>query len=311
MVFFEMKHQNMKTVLIAGGSGLIGTYLTEKLLLLGCSVRWLGRNTSKKCPKGVRIYFWDPFENKIDTAAFEGVDTLINLAGAGVADEKWSTARKQYVIESRTRSAKLLIDTISLGDFPILKFVLNASAIGYYGDQGEQLLTVENPPAQTFLAQVCQQWEQSAKGFESLGLSLSVLRIGVVLTKKGGALEKMKQPVFWGVGAPLGTGCQYLSWVHVEDLTALIIFLCQERKKGVFNGVSPNPVTNKTFTKVLAKVLHRPLLLPNVPSFVLKVLLGEMSAVVLESQRVSEAPNQEIGFQYKFPNLHLALNDLL
>ena len=301
----------MNTVLIAGGSGLIGTYLTEKLLLLGCSVRWLGRSTSKKCPKGVQIYFWDPFDNKMDVKALEGVDTLINLAGAGVADEKWSTSRKQYVIESRTRSAKLLIDTISLGNFPSLKYVLNASAIGYYGDQGSQVLTVESPPATSFLAQVCKEWEVSAKGFESLEVDLSILRIGVVLTEKGGALEKMKQPVFWGVGAPLGSGNQYLSWIHVGDLTKLIILLCQERKVGIFNGVAPNPVTNKEFTKVLAKVLKRPLLLPNVPAFVLGILLGEMSAVVLESQRVSEEPNQEIGLRYEYPDVKSALDNLL
>ena len=297
-------------VLITGGTGLIGTRLAELLIDAGHEVALLSREPAKSAH--YKSFRWDPQAGTIDEAAVPYADYIINLAGSSVADGKWTDERKRDIMSSRLSGLALLHRELAKADgHHHVQAFISASAIGIYGDAGAALLTEETPPAlptHDFLADVSHQWELAAAPITALCIRTVIPRIGVVLSDQGGALVPMARPVKLGAGAVLGNGRQYLSWIHIDDLCRLFIaMLEQERYAGTYNAVAPNPVTNEAFTEILAEVLHRRLLLPKVPAFGLKLLMGEMSEIVLASQRVSAEKVLREGFTFEYPTLRAAL----
>ncbi len=297
------------SVLITGASGLVGTRLTELLLQKEYQVSHLGRSHKTGA---VPSYVWDVASHKIDPAALEGVDVIIHLAGAGVADQRWTNRRKQEILASRTDSTALLYEILKSGSHDV-KTIISASAIGYYGfGLDDTLLTEESNPGDDFLSNVVVNWEKEVDRISSLGIRVVKIRIGIVLSDKGGALTEMARPVQWCVGAPLGTGKQIVSWIHLDDLCTMFIKAVEDLEmKGSYNGVAPHPVSNHEITKAIAKTLHRPLLLPPVPPFVLHALIGEMADIVVNGSKVSSEKIQKTGFKFQFEDLEGALKNLL
>lgn len=297
-------------VLITGGTGLIGRRLTEILQAIGHQVRHLSRRPAPDAP--VPTYHWDPAAGTLDTAALDNLDAIVHLAGAGVADQRWTDVRKSEIVDSRVETARLLREALQTRNQSLPAF-LSASAVGYYGaDTGDRRLTEDAPPAHDFLAYVTQMWEAAADTFAEGGTRVVKLRIGVVLSADGGALPQLARPVRWGAGAPLGTGQQYLSWVHIDDVARMFAFALETPTlSGTYNAVGPTPVTNDTFTHVVAEVLDRPYFLPPVPGFLLYLALGEMATVVLGGNRVSSEKIAAAGFTYRYPELTHALSGLL
>ncbi|MEM9672704.1 MAG: TIGR01777 family oxidoreductase [Bacteroidota bacterium] len=299
------------TVLITGGTGLVGTRLTQLLEEKGYTVTHLSRSVSGN--EKVKTYQWNIEQQKIDLEALTGVDYIIHLAGAGIADKRWTDQRKELILKSRTESSRLLRESIAKLDEHSIKAFVSASAVGYYGiDTRDAWMTEESPSRDGFAAEVTRQWEVAVDEISELNLRVVKIRIGIVLSEKGGALPKIMQPIKLGAGAPLGRGGQYMSWIHIDDLCRLFIFaLEQSTMKGVYNGVAPHPATNQELTKKTADVLNKPLFLPNVPAFALKLLLGEMSQVVTGGNRVDNKKTEEAGFEFKYTELRPALVDLL
>jgi uncharacterized protein (TIGR01777 family) len=300
----------MQRVLITGGSGLVGRRLTDMLIEKGYEVCWLSRTSDT----GSRIkkYIWDIRKGYIDPAALAATDYIIHLAGAGVADKPWTTARKQEILESRTHSTALL--TKALREMPHrVKAVIGASAIGIYGlDTGNRLLTENAPAGQDFLSRVVQAWEAETDLIAKIGIRVAKIRIGIVFSNKGGALPKLVQPVRLYAGAPLGSGKQWMSWIHIDDLCRLFIWAMENpQASGAYNAVAPNPATNETVTKTVAKILRRPILPLNVPAFAIKLMFGEMGGIVLGGNKVSSSRVEQEGFVFQYPQLEDALQDLL
>ncbi len=297
-----------KKILITGASGLIGSRLTELLLQKGFKVSHLGRTQRMG---QVPSYVWSVEKGTIDPHALTDVDCILNLAGAGVADKRWTSARKKEILDSRIQSTALLYHELKKSNHRVKSFI-SASAIGYYGlETGESWVTETNGAGTDFLAQVVKQWEEEAEKINSLGVRVVKLRIGIVLSEKGGALKSMAAPIRWGFGAVLGNGKQYLSWIHIDDLCALVIKAVEDdAMNGVYNAVGTQPVTNCELTKAIAKILKKPLWLPAVPSFVLKLILGEMADLVIYGSKVSSVRMQETGFQHQFTELEVALKNL-
>lgn len=300
----------MDNILITGGSGLIGSYLKEALIERGYNVSILSRKSSQNSIKG--IYNWDIDKKQIDTEALKSINYIIHLAGVNIGDKRWTSARKKKIVDSRTKTSELLFETIRINDNKI-KAIISASAIGYYGAKTSDKIYQENDlPATDFLGETCELWEQGIDKFTTLGIRTVKIRTGVVLTKKGGALEKLKNVIVNGLGAPVGTGNQYMPWIHIDDLCEIYIKAIEDNKmKGVYNAVAPNHSTNIFFTNSLAQVLQKRLWLPYVPSFLLKIILGEMSDMILKGSRVSSDKIIRTGFKFKFGNLKNALEDLL
>ncbi len=299
-----------QTVLVTGGTGLVGSRLKQLLLERGYQVRFLSRNPEKVSQ--IESFVWDVNQQSVDEKALSGVDYIIHLAGAGVADKKWTKQRKKEILESRTLSTRLLRTALAKTDHTVKAFI-SASAIGYYGwDTGGVWKKEESRFGDDFLATVTKAWEAEIDEVGKLGVRIAMLRIGVVLSEKGGALKEITKPVRLGVGAPLGSGNQYMSWIHVDDLCNMFIHAMEDQNiKGIYNAVAPNPVTNKELSRLSAQILGKPFFLPNVPGFVLKLVLGEMASMVLGGSRVSSEKIQSNGFQFSFPEVKPALNDLL
>jgi uncharacterized protein len=291
-------------VLISGGTGMVGSALKKDLEKQGHQVNILSRGGNGE--NG--IFHWDPSKKEIDIKAFEGVDAIVHLAGANVADGRWTESRKQLIIDSRKDSSELLVS--SLEQLKVRPSVfISASAIGYYGeDTGEMRLDENSPAGSDFLAKVCSTWERSVEPVKNLGLRLAIFRIGVVLGKEGGAIAKMLEaPVL----SPLGTGKQYMSWIHINDLTAMMIMAIENPKmEGVYNGVAPNPATNKDFTIQLAKAASKIYLPVHAPAFVLRLALGQMSNIVLGGTLVTSIRLKDVGFEFEFSELKAAFNAL-
>ncbi len=297
-------------ILISGGTGLIGSRLTTMLQEKGYKVAYLSRNPVTI--PNIRVHYWDPALGKIEQEAIKDTAHIINLAGAGVADKRWTKKRKQVILDSRIESTALLREAIqNASQKP--KSLISASAVGIYGfDTGDPLVTEETHPAQDFLADVTQQWEESSREAETLGVRTAQLRIGIVLSPDGGALPQILKPIKLGLGAALGSGKQYMSWIHIDDLCRMFIWLMEnENLIGPYNGVAPNPVTNKELTRAAAKTLKKPLFLPNVPGFAIRLVFGEMGNIVLGGNRVSSEKIQKSGFKFNFSELSPALEDLL
>jgi uncharacterized protein (TIGR01777 family) len=294
-------------VLITGGTGLIGTRLAELLIDAGYEVALLSRQAGSS---HYQTFRWDPRNGTLDPAAIRYADYIVNLAGSSVSDGKWTEERKRDIMESRLDGTTLLAKELAKGEHHVRAFI-SASAIGIYGDSGDKLVNEETPPGapqDDFLAEVSRKWEQAAQQVQALGIRTVIARIGIVLSTHGGALPQMARPVKLMAGAPLGTGKQFMSWIHLDDLCRLLIQMLDEPQwQGTYNAVSPNPVTNQAFTQALADVMHRPLVLPKVPAFALTLMMGEMSEIVLASQRVSADKILNQGFTFEYPNLKAAL----
>jgi uncharacterized protein (TIGR01777 family) len=298
-----------KNILITGASGLIGSRLTQLLLERGDRVAHLGRSGK---PSEVKSFIWDIKKRKIDTEAFASADTIIHLAGASVADKRWTNDRKKEIIESRTESTRLLFETLRSQKHSVKNFI-SASGTGYYGfGDAETVFTENSKPGNDFLAQVTQHWENEADKIQDLGIRVVKIRIGIVLSEKGGALKEIAKPVKFLAGAPLGSGDQIVSWIHLDDLCSVFLKAIDDEKiLGVYNAVAPHPVTNRELTKAIGVALNKPVFLPAVPAILLRLALGEMSEIVLEGNKVSAEKILQSGFTFHFTTLEKALTDLL
>lgn len=296
-------------MLITGASGLIGRRLTEWLLQKGCRVSHLGRSIRKGV---VPSFQWDPQKGTLDARAFEGVDTIIHLAGAGIADKRWNASRKKEILDSRIQSTTLLHDFLSTNPHGV-RAIVSASAIGYYGFSLENTVLREDSPAGSdFLSSVVVQWEQAIDQLDLPGIRMVKIRIGIVLANNGGALKEMARPVAWGIGAPLGTGRQIVSWIHLDDLCGIFIKAVQDDlMHGVYNATAPNPASNRELMQAIAHRMGRPLLLPPIPPLILRMAVGEMADLVLFGSHVSSQKIQDAGFAYTYPTLQEALENLL
>lgn len=290
-------------ILITGGTGLIGSTLEPVLRSAGHDINILTRNQeSTRCCD----YTWNPETEEISGDAFKDVEAVIHLAGENIAG-RWTPSKKRRIHESRTKGTRLLRNTISELDNKPRVFV-SASAIGYYDDRGDELLTEESEPGDSFLSQVCREWEAASVIPSQKGVRVVNMRFGVILTPEGGALQKMLLPFKMGVGGVVGSGEQYWSWIALDDVVGAIHHAVQtESLKGAVNVVAPNPVTNREFTKTLGKVVNRPTLFP-LPKFVAQIALGEMAdELLLASARVDCSKLQNSGYEFKYPDLEKAL----
>ncbi len=297
-------------ILIAGGSGLVGTELSKQLLAKGHKVNWLSR-TVKSNSLNIPEYQWNPDKGEIDLRAFDGVDTLVNLAGASIS-KPWTPEYMSQILRSRVDSTRLLFNTVEQHTIKLQK-VLAASAFGIYPNDDSEKQYAENDKAGNgFLAQVCTLWENESKQFETIGISTAICRVGLVLSAKGGILSQVALPVKYGLGSAIGTGKQWMPWIHIKDLARMMIFMLEnEKSKGVYNGVAPEGARNKEFTKTLARVLNRPMFLPAVPSGVIKLVLGNRAELLLSGTNVSSQKIEAAGFNFHFPTLQEALDNLL
>jgi len=303
----QVMNSPKRHILITGGSGLIGSRLTNALLEKGYRVSQLSRSPGKD-PR-VKTFLWDVDKDEIDKCCTEGVDTIVHLAGAGIAEKRWTAKRKRELIDSRTKSIGLIYDLLRRKPHQV-NSIISASAIGYYSDRGDDLMTEDSHPSDDFLAKCCMQWELAVDKAKNLGLRIVKYRTGVVLEEKG-ALGAMDKPVKLGLGSPIGTGKQWVPWIHWHDVIGIYLFAMENPQiEGVYNMAAPNPVTNKQLTQAIARQLHKPLWLPNVPAGVLKLALGEMSSIVLGSTRVSAQKILDAGYDFKFPELEGALKEL-
>lgn len=297
-------------VLITGGSGLVGTALTALLLDKGYQVSHLGRSRTSK--KDVKSYIWNIREGFVENDALESANIVVHLAGAGIADQRWTDSRKEIILQSRVQSTRLLYTKLAKAE-GICETVVAASAIGIYGmDTGDSWLDESSAVGEGFLAEVTSQWEKEIERLNELKLRLVTLRTGIVLSENGGALPKMAKPVRMNVGAVLGSGKQYMSWIHIDDLCRMILMAIENQSlSGVYNAVAPNPQTNETFTRTLAQVLNKSIWLPPVPELALKLAMGEMAQVVTGGNRVSSRKIASSGYQFRYPELTTALQDIL
>tara|TARA_B110000027_G_scaffold128603_1_gene149131 strand:+ start:4345 stop:5253 length:909 start_codon:yes stop_codon:yes gene_type:complete len=301
----------LNTILITGATGLVGKALVKECLSKGFNIHYLTTSKSKiSSKKNYKGFYWNPQLDQIDPKCFEGVSTVINLAGSSIA-QRWTKVSKSTILSSRKNALELLHSTIETHKFPI-RHVISASAIGIYPDSKTRYYKEDFQGTDaSFLRTVVRSWEGALKSFKSLGVLTTALRIGIVLDANEGALPKISGPIKGYIGSALGSGEQWQSWIHIDDLVSIFLFILESDIEGVFNAVAPNPVQQKDFVKSVAKVLKRPLFFPNVPEIVLNFALGEMSAIVLESQRVSAQKIQNLGFEYKYHELDAALNHLL
>lgn len=300
----------MAVILISGGTGLVGKALTKRLMTKGHEVRILSRNP--KPSNKIKSFYWDVEKHEIDEKAFDGVEHIVHLAGSGIADKRWTDKRKQDIIDSRVNSMKIITDVIKKKNIQLKSFV-GASAIGIYGmTTSEKIFTETDKGTDDFLTQSCTQWENSYQSIQSLSNKTCIIRIGVVLSKNGGALKRLLPLFNFGLGSAVGSGKQYVPWIHIDDLVSIFHeALFNPNYTEVYNAVSAEKTNNQSFSKQLAKSLSKPFFLPNVPAFVLKLVFGEMANVLLEGSRVSSQKLTDNGFQFQFPTLNEALKDIV
>ena len=295
-----------ETVLITGGGGLVGEQLTKKLVAKGYAVRLISRKCNEN--KNAPCFTWDLDNLEYETEAIKGVDYIIHLAGANVGEKRWTTERKRQILESRVKGSQLVCKMVEDSQGKI-KGLVSASAVGYYGaKKGIELIDELSSAGDDFLSNVCKQWEKEITACKA---NVAILRTGVVLSDRGGAIPKMLTPIKWGLGSPLGSGSQLMPWIHIDDLCSMYVFAIENNLVGTFNAVAPNIVSNKELTHQLAKAVNRPVFLPNVPSFVLKVMLGEMAGMLLTGVNASSSKIEKEGFNYKFATLEKSLQDLI
>ncbi|MBP8034003.1 MAG: TIGR01777 family oxidoreductase [Bacteroidia bacterium] len=296
----------MAIILISGGTGLVGKALTKRLMTEGHEVRILSRNPQSSSQ--LKSFYWNVEKNEIDEKAFDGVEHIVHLAGSGIADKRWTNARKQDIIDSRVNSMKLITDIVKKKNIQLKSFV-GASAIGIYGmTTSEKIYTETDTGKDDFLTQSCTQWENSYQQIQTLSPKNCIIRIGVVLSKDGGALKRLLPLFKLGLGSAVGSGKQYMPWIHIDDLVSVFYeALFNPNYRGIYNAVSSEETANQSFSKQLAKSVSKPFFLPNVPAFALKLVFGEMSNVLLEGSRVSNQKLLKAGFSFKFSLLSKAL----
>lgn len=310
-----MNDNNIKeTVLITGGSGLVGTALTHYLLQKNYHVIILTRSASKKSDTpGLSYAVWDVKQQQIDIAALQQADHIVHLAGAGVVDKKWTKAYKREIEESRTLSSKLIIDGLRQHSNKV-KTLISASAIGWYGkdEKKDAAFTEDDPAADNFLGKVCRLWEESVAPATALGIRVCKLRTGIVLSNEGGALAEFKKPLKFGIAGILGSGDQVVSWIHMEDLCRMYLHCIENpAMEGSYNAVAPMPVTNETLTIELANKMRDNTYIPvHVPGFVLKIMMGQRSIEILKSTTVSCKKIQAQQFTFVYPAIGAALGAL-
>lgn len=298
-------------VLITGATGLVGKEIVKRCHEKNISVNYLTTRKSKiQETPNYKGFYWNPKNQELDKDCFEDVDAIIHLAGASLS-KRWTPTYKKLVLESRTVSTKLLINTLK-GEKHNIKQVISASAIGVYPNSLTNYYEESFKEKSTsFLGEVTDAWEQAVDEFSALGIMVTKIRIGLVLAKSEGVLPEIVRPIKFGVGAAFGSGKQWQSWIHIEDLSNIFLFLFEKKIGGVYNGVAPNPVSNQELTKITAGVLKRPLIMPNIPKFFMKIILGDMHMLLFESQRVSSKKIEHKGFVFKYNYLESALNNLL
>lgn len=298
----------MKTILIAGGTGFIGAALTNHLLGNGYRVHLLTRSNPKP-HKNIFYYKWDIEKMYIDPAAFENVDTIINLTGTSIGEKRWTEKRKREIIISRTASTSLLYEYVAAHQMPINTFIA-ASAVGYYGSKtSETFLTEASTSGNDFVASVCKQWEASSKLFENPGCRVVIFRLGVVMGSNGGIVKKLAPLAKWGINVALGSGTQFLPWISIHDVARLYEFAITEPElRGVFNAVTDECITMNDFSKALLHSFGKSSLLPNVPAFIIKLMYGEMSAMLLTGSRVRNDKLKAWGFKFSENNIEKALD---
>jgi uncharacterized protein len=318
--FSFLCYLNMATVLITGGTGLIGTALTKALVKKGYELVILSRTKKLSTQKNISYAVWDVNKQTIDEEAIKKADYIVHLAGANVGEKRWTKKRKKEIVDSRVDTGKLLVKALKEISNNV-KAVISSSAMGYYGpdltppspkEEGGKIPFVEiDPPFNDFLATTVVQWENAIKPVKALGKRLVFFRTGIVLSNEGGAYKEFKKPLLFGVASVLGSGKQTVSWIHIDDLVHLYIEAIESDKwNGVYNAVSPNPVSNRQLIKEIARQTKKFYVVAKVPAFVLKVVLGEMSIEVLKSTTVSSEKIQKERFQFLFPTIQNAIKNL-
>ncbi|MEZ5055799.1 MAG: TIGR01777 family oxidoreductase [Saprospiraceae bacterium] len=300
----------MKTILIGGGTGLVGERLSEMLEAKGYQVLHLSR--SRNLDARFPAYKWDLKNGEVDPEAIAKADAVINLAGAGIADKPWTPSRKKLIIDSRVDSTLMLKTAFELAGKKPEAFI-SAAAIGYYGNRGDQNLTEESDPGNDgFLSESCVLWEEAIKKVEASGIRTVWFRIGIVLSTKGGALEKIMLPVKFHIGGYFGNGKQWYSWIHLDDLCRMFIHALENQEmNGVYNAVSPNPERNKPFTEAIGDAIGKKSLMIPGPEFALRLVLGEMADTIFNSNKVDSSKIEKAGFKFEHPKLVDAVKHLV
>lgn len=297
-----------KHILITGGTGLLGKILTKELQNQGHHVSILSRSPEKV--KGVKAFYWDVEKQEIDEQCLDGIDTVIHLAGEGIADKKWTFKRKQEIIDSRVNSIQLIYQLMSKNQNSV-KAVVSASAVGFYGDRADEILKEESNKGTGFLSDACHFWEEAVDEGQQFEVRIVKLRIGLLLTSKGGVLAPFKLMVNTFTAMNFGNGRQWFPWIHADDLVGMFAWAVNDDKiTGVFNATAPTPVTNSVFTKTLAKVLKKPFWPFQIPVFMLKMILGERKELLLMSDKTDSKKIQQAGYVFKFVDLKKALEDI-
>lgn len=303
----------MSTILITGGTGLVGTALTELLLQKGYKVVILSRKKRKSNHANLQYAFWDTEEGIIEEGIISSADYIVHLAGENVAEKRWTKKRKEEILTSRIQPGKCIVKALSKTPNNV-KAVISASAIGWYGPDSNNGSFVETDPHYNdFLGETCFQWENSMSGINEMGIRLVTLRLGIVLSEKGGALKEFMKPLAFGIAACMGQGNQMISWIHLDDLCNMILYAIENQQmKGVYNAVSPNPVSNKTLIGELKKEMKKAFSLSiSIPTWFLKLLLGELSIEILKSTTVSADKILKTGFLFHYPTIKNALKQLV
>ncbi len=293
-------------ILITGASGLIGRKLVKYFNSVGIQLHVLSR---KKYENKPGHFYWNPSNQEIDLNCFEGVTCIVHLAGAGIADRRWTDHYKKNILESRVDSTLLLLNSLKNTTHQV-KHLISTSAIGFY-ESNSKLNHAENEQVgNSFLANVCLEWECHANDFKSIGINVSIVRVGLVLSREAGMLKSIEFPSKFGLAAPFGNGQQWQSWIHIDDLIQIYAHIHSNHLSGIFNGVAPNPASNYQVLQAVCDQIYRPFWLPGIPKWFLKIFLGEIVDLLYASQHVSALKIQQSGFKFKFENLKLALKDL-
>ncbi|WP_452221147.1 TIGR01777 family oxidoreductase [Lacinutrix salivirga] len=299
-------------ILITGATGLIGSEIVKICHKNNHTVHYLTTSKNKlEQQENYKGFFWNPDKNEIDSECLNGVEAIIHLVGASIS-KRWTESYKKTILLSRLQTTQLLFNTLKETTNHNVKQIVSASAIGFYPSSLTNYYSEKHEEASTsFLGEVVEQWEQAVDSFSSLNITVSKVRIGLVMSNNGGALPEIVKPVKYGVGAAFGSGEQWQSWIHINDLARIFVYVLEHKLEGIYNGVAPNPQTNAQLTKAVAKQLKKPLFLPNIPKFFMKLVLGEMHILLFESQRVSSKKIEDKGFEFKYHCLQNALADIL
>jgi len=302
----------MKKVLIIGGSGMVGLFLTAKLTENKYEVAWLGRSLNyKNVPQGVKTYLWNPIANYIDKRCLSDVSIIINLAGSGISDQRWTKKYKKTIYNSRVATTNFLAKTLKQENAQV-KIFISASAIGIYGYNREGIVNEQSSVSDSFLAKVCLDWELAACNVRELNIRAIIFRLGVVMSKSGGFLAKLLSAAKFGLAAPFAGKDLATSWIHIDDLTEMFLFAIENDKiDGIFNAVAPFTESNKIITHEINNVLGKFQILPSIPKCIVKLIFGEMSDVILSDINVSSEKIVNAGFKFQFPSIKMALKDLI